>query len=239
MLTVYIFTNGRSTLEYCQESIKRANDKWPVVILENMSMLDAFDYIIQNCKTPYFTKIDDDFLLHPAALYYMTHCVSRYAKPEKIGIFYSRLWEDFSTRAVDCVKIYNLEAMRTIGGPRVDPATGRIDDATNRTLVASGYTNLKDLSLVGIHACSTLEEHDQYQSLWDKQATSPWVKPTRKFIEKYTQSLEYQYLLTTEFLDNLNQEDDTPFYRYILGNDIQQGWQGVDIKRKDSHLLLA
>jgi GT2 family glycosyltransferase len=215
--TVFSFTNGRSTYEYSARSVADSWDRQAeIVVLRNMHFLDAVHKCLESCQTPYFIKVDDDFILHPKAIAYMRQRVLEYPHPEELGIYYCHLWEDWTSRVRQSIKVYRTEALRQIGGFQVDHL-GKVDEATKAALRQAGYKVVKDPSVVALHACGSWQEQLEYERLWSSMAEQPYRKPTHEAMKEYcgTKSLEKQYAMRLEVLEFINQQLSTPFHEFL------------------------
>lgn len=210
MFTIYIITNGRSTFQYCLNAIKESKPPYPIFVIENMKWINALQKCIDDCKTPFFFRIDDDFIVHPKMISYM----SLQSENKDFGVYYCHVWEDYTSRIRQSIKVYNVDALKSINGFHADPNTGKVDTTTNNILKKNGKKIIPDRSIVAIHACGTFDEHEEYQKLWDKMANRPWKKSTHKHIKKYKKSLKHQYNLRTDFLEKLNKDMKTDFSKY-------------------------
>jgi GT2 family glycosyltransferase/predicted O-methyltransferase YrrM len=216
-LTVFSFTNGRSTFEHSIRSLMNSSDlKEQITVLPNMRFLDAAARCVETCETPYLLKLDDDFILHPKALAYMRDRVLAYPRPEELGIYYCHLWEDWTSRVRESVKIYNVEALRKIGGFQPDH-WGKVDRTTLARLEQAGFKIVADPSVVALHACGTWEEQLEYERLWSEAAGTSYQKPTHEAMKKYcgTKSLDEQYGMRRGFLESVNRQLDTPFHKFL------------------------
>jgi len=216
-LTIFCFTNGRSTFKYSAQSITESLDLSDrVVVLANMNFLDAMARCVAECETPYFLKVDDDFILHPKALTYMRERVLAYPRPEELGIYYFHLWEDWTSRVRESIKIYNVEALRKIGGFQPDHL-GKVDRTTLVKLEQAGFKIVADAGVVALHACGTWEEQLEYERLWSAGAGKSYQKPTHDAMKAYcgTKSLDEQYAMRLGFLEAVNRQLDTPFHRFL------------------------
>jgi len=203
-LTIFSITNGRSTHEHSLKALQESVEvDCPIVVLRDMQWLDALNRCVEVCDTPWFLRVDDDMIVHPRAVAYM---LERSLREKVFGLVFFHLWEDCTQRVRQSIKIYNRDALRSIGGFISDPKTGRVDRKTNGALEHAGYAIVEDMSVVALHACGTFEEQDRYESLWNNMATVPSHKPNRQAVKTYceTKSLEDQYALRSTFLVNLN-----------------------------------
>jgi len=218
--TIFSFTNGRSTYEYSARSLADSHDRQAeIVVLRDMNFLDAVHQCLDSCQTPYFIKVDDDFILHPKAIAYMRQRVLEYPNPEELGIYYCHLWEDWTSRVRQSIKVYRTEALRQIGGFQVDHL-GKVDEATKAALRQAGYKVVKDPSVVALHACGSWQEQLEYERLWSSMAGKPYRKPTHEAMKQYcgTKSLEKQYAMRLGVLEFINQQLNTPFDEFLRQN---------------------
>ncbi len=216
--TIFSFTNGRSTYEYSARSLADSWDRQAeIVVLRDMHFPDAVRECLERCDTPYFFKVDDDFILHPKAVAYMRKRVSEYPNPDELGIYYCHLWEDWTSRVRQSVKVYRAEALRHIGGFKAD-YLGMVDKATKAALERAGFKVVKDQSVVALHACGSWEEQLEYERLWSSMADRPYRKSTHNAMKEYcgTKSLDQQYAMRLEWLEDVNRQLNTPFHTFLL-----------------------
>lgn len=217
--TIFCITNGRSTFEYSSRSVMESADlRDRIVVLSSFKFLDAMTQCVEQCETPYFLKVDDDFILHPKALTYMQNRVLAYPRPQELGIYYFHLWEDWTSRVRESIKIYSVEAIRKIGGFRPDHL-GKVDRTTLARLEQAGFKIVADPSVVALHACGSWEEQLEYERLWSDGAGTPYQKPTHDAMKAYcgTKPLEQQYEMRLGFLESVNQRLETPFHEFLGG----------------------
>ncbi len=215
--TVVCITNGRSTFEYSVRSVMESRDLQDRVEgISGMHFMDAAAKCIELSETPYFFKVDDDFFLHPAAIAYMRKKVLEHPRPEKLGMYYCHLWEDWTSRVRESIKVYNVEALKKIGGFKADQY-GKVDRTTLARLQEAGYEIVADPSVVAIHACGSWQEQLEYERLWSSMGEQPYRKPTHDAMEKYcgTKSLDEQYEMRCGFLEQVNRQLDTPFQEFL------------------------
>jgi glycosyltransferase involved in cell wall biosynthesis/MoaA/NifB/PqqE/SkfB family radical SAM enzyme/predicted O-methyltransferase YrrM len=216
--SIFCFTNGRSTFDYCVRSL---TDSWDrnekTVVLRDMDFFEATAQCLEDCETPYFFKVDDDFLLHPQAIAYMRKKVLEYPYPEELGIYYCHLWEDWTSRVRQSIKVYRAEALRRIGGFQANDQ-GKVDEATKAALERAGFKVVEDPSVVALHACGTWEEQLEYERLWSAMADAPYKKPTHDAMKAYcgTKSLDTQYAMRLGTLESINRQLNTPFHRFLV-----------------------
>ena len=217
MFSVFSITNGRSTFDY---SIRSLAGSWElnerIVLLRDMHWLDAVNACVERCDTPYFFRVDDDFILHPKAAAYMKMRVLEYPEPNKLGIYYCHLWEDWTSRVRESIKVYSVAALRAIGGFKTDNM-GKVDRTTNRLLEKAGFRVVGDPSVVALHACGDWQEQVRYEILWSKMADTPYKKPTHEAMKNYsgTNSITQQYAMRGDFLEQVNRQLNTPFSQFL------------------------
>ncbi|MDI6448143.1 glycosyltransferase [Anaerobaca lacustris] len=216
--SIFSFTNGRSTFDY---SVRSLTDSWDrhetIVVLRDMPFFEAATKCLKDCRTPYFFKVDDDFILHPKAIAYMRKQVLEYPCPEELGIYYCHLWEDWTGRVRQSIKVYRAEALRRIGGFQTNDQ-GKVDEATKVALERAGFKVVEDPSVVALHACGSWEEQLEYERLWSAMAEVPYQKPTRDAMKTYcgTKSLDTQYAMRLDMLESINRQLGTPFHRFLV-----------------------
>jgi len=208
MLTVFSFTNGRSTHECSVKSLCGADH----VLLKNMDYTAALETCVYTCQTDFFLRLDDDMFLHPQALEYVMYTVNK--SPENIGMFFWYLWEDYTQTICQAIKIYRTESMRDIGGFKFLPS-GKTDIATLKALKDSGWGIYEDKSIIAIHARGTKKETVDYYRLWKKRSKT-YEKHSYHESLQYSRSTDYQYSLRNEFLMDLNTREGTAFAKYNI-----------------------
>ena len=212
-LTVFSITNGRSTHSHSLKSISTSGDV-EVVVVKNMRWMEALSLCLASCKTPYFLRVDDDMILHSQAVTYIQHVLPQ---TENFGILYWMLWETFTDRVRESIKVYSVEALKRIGGFHADPKTGKVDRVTNPMLESAGFPVIPDPSVLALHICGTWEEQETYEQFWSSMAIAPYHKPNRKAVRSYcgTKSLQEQCTMRGEFLESLNRKRQTPFSTFL------------------------
>lgn len=214
-LTIFSITNGRSTHAYSLRALcESIGINSPIVVLRDMNWLDALNYCVEICDTPLFLRVDDDMIVHPRAVAYM---LDRSSQEKEFGLVYFHLWEDYTQRVRESIKVYSRDALRAIGGFASDPKTGRVDRSTNGVLERAGYPIVKDASIVALHVCGTWEEQEKYELLWNGMATTSYHKPNRQAVKAYcgTKTLEDQAALRRAFLVDLNWERKSGFAKWL------------------------
>lgn len=215
MITIFSITNGRSTHEYSYRSLKECYGVEDIIVVKNMDFSDSLQYCIDNCKTKFFLKADDDFIFHPKSFLYMKYCIEC-KKNDNLGYYHWKLYEDFSKKIVHCIKIYQLQAIKEIGGFKFKEC-GKADRATKEALMSHGFKIIDDKSILAIHATGTKEEQIKYNELWKNNAKNPnkYKKGRYEYMLKYKKSVKYQYELKDKFLKKLNKKKDTRFWKWM------------------------
>ena len=204
-LTIFSITNGRQSHRYSLQSVKEAASDVEIVVVENKSWLDALAYCVNFCRTQYFLRVDDDFIMHPKSILYIKKCIEN---APKFGVLYWMLWETFTYRVRESIKVYSVDALKTIGGFHADPISGKVDRITNPMLEKYGYAVVSNPSVLALHVCSTWDDQRQYEKLWGHK------KIHRDVMKNYNVSLEEQASLRNDFLDCLNKDRKTPFAKF-------------------------
>lgn len=214
LLEAFVITNNRSSLKYCVDSIGRQDMQIPVTIIEGMSFVDANNKALRECKSKFYFRIDDDFLLNKYTFSFM-NSVIRSKKHEDIVLYDCRLWEDFTQKIIRGLKMYNSNLVRRLGGFSANKL-GKIDKLFKKKIDNSNFSTIRDKSsIVGIHSCPPWEDQIKYEHLWTKNATVKHRKTTRSSMKRYDKDLSYQYSLSDDFLINLNRKKKTKFHRFI------------------------
>ena len=208
-LTIVSITNSRSTHRHSLKALQDSEDVLcPIEVFRDMPWTDALNQCVDSCKTPLMLRVDDDMIVHPKAVAYMLH---RSLQEKNFGLVYFHLWEDCTSRVRQSIKVYNVEALRHVGGFRSDPDTGRVDGRTNGALADAGYPIVEDASVTALHVCGTWDEQKRYEQLWGHR------KPNRKAVKAYcgTKTVQQQCDMRKEFLEDLNRKRQTPFAEFI------------------------
>lgn len=207
MLTVFSFTNGRSTHKYSVDSLCGVD----YVLLKDQEYKTALETCVNTCQTAFFLRLDDDMFLHPKALDYMIKVITQL---KNVGMFIWYLWEDYTQTIRQAIKVYRTEAMKRIGGFKFLPS-GKTDMATLCALRNARWKIHEDNSILAIHARGTVEETIRYYNLWSKKSET-YKKQGYEESLQYTKSVEYQYSLRNNFLMDLNVKEGTPFAKYYF-----------------------
>jgi len=214
-LEVFIITNGRSTFPYCLKSVEgQQNVKFKKTIIRDMKWIDANNEILKLCQTKYFLRVDDDMLLHPRAMEYMWSRVETQGDHIAVRVFL--LWETYKNMVVKGIKVYSHGPTKEIGF-KVN-ALGKIDGVFREKVEKSKYKMKTDKNVVGIHSCSTVDEHLKYALMRGEDKGKKFPKKEkniRKFIGRNEKTLEEQYEMRDEFLYNLGKESQSIFYNFL------------------------
>jgi hypothetical protein len=205
---VVLFTNGRSTAQWAAIACR------PDRVIDGKGYRDAMAELL-NTDASRVVKLDDDMILHPMALKYMREMAA--TAGERLAYLACNLWEDYTRQIRYGVKIYNVDAVRSIGGFQHDPETGKCDSWTNAALERAGYIGMRDTSIVGVHAAGTPDEHEAYMDLWRKAGRpgKRWSKASDKSVPQYKFDPEQQYRMSAGLVEALNESNRTPFSRWI------------------------
>lgn len=213
-LEAYIYTNGRSTFQYCLSSIQEQIVLDRIIVFKNQSLLEALNQTLQTTQATHFVKIDDDFVLHPRALEYMWERFQNYGDFKKIGIYCCQLWEDWTYKPIMGVKIYSVDILKQIGGFFSDKY-GKVDKLTNSRIEVEGFRIHRDESIVGLHTCGTWEEQLKYEEIWSSQAELNYQKSTHDEMKFYQIPLFQQVQKRITFVENWNTDKKTEFSNWL------------------------
>lgn len=214
-IEAFIITNGRSSFKYCLKSIENQTLSVPIRVIGDMSCVDANNKALVECRSNFYFKIDDDFILNKYAFEFMNNVLQCRRGADRVIMYDCRLWEDFTKKVIRGLKVYNTELSKSIGGFSVNKL-GKIDKPFTKKIEKSGLRTIRDKSsIVGIHSCPPWEDQIKYEHLWTKNATVKHRKTTRSSMKRYDKDLSYQYSLSDDFLINLNRKKKTKFHRFI------------------------
>lgn len=217
-LEAYVLTNGRSTFHYAVKALEAQTKKIRIHVVEDMGMADAMNSIIRTAKSEYILKVDDDFLLHPYAIEYISGRLSE--DPGDTGLWFWRLWETFTRRIVQCIKVYHVGRSREMGG-FVPNATGKIDRNFLSAVDKSGYTVKKEKSMIALHACAPWKEQVGYERIWSQFSEQDHIKSSDKRgkMKMYKTSVAKQYDSIRPWLDKYNKVYKTSFAKFTMERD--------------------
>lgn len=158
---IFIITNGRSTFKYALESAEKQEADVRITIIENMKWVDALNRCLELCQSDFYLRQDDDMFIHPLCVKYLLY---KAKKVPNIGAYMGKLWEDWSGRPGGNIKLYNKTAVKNIGFKA--NKLGKVDKPFFKKMLKTKYKAIKDNSLVGLHACGTIEDEKMYRDLW-------------------------------------------------------------------------
>lgn len=203
-LEIFVITNGRSTYEYCLQSILKQTIRTTFTVIRDRKWKDALHEIMERCQSSYFLRVDDDFILHKQAVEFILESLKLYGT-ENIAQYCYHLWEIWTGRRITGVKLYSMSAMKSIGGHQFNKY-GRTDKKTNEALRDAGYVLARDSSIIGFHTCGTWKEQRRYEKLWQKASKKSYHKSTNLEMKKYCKTHLVSRLanLAPKFLQRAN-----------------------------------
>jgi len=208
-MEIFVITNGRSTFEYVTKCLAVQTLPLKITVVRDMKWIDALNTCLDKCNSTFFLRLDDDFLLHARTVEHMYTKVGS-AVTANVGHFHFKLWETWTGRIIDGVKVYKTQSLRGVGGFVADDL-GKVDKKTNARLLAGGYKLIGDSSIVGIHCCGKWEEQLRYEKLWSDLAKHSYLKTTHDEMKEFTMTLDTQMGLVEGHLESLNEKLDTEF----------------------------
>ena len=228
-IEAFVTTNGRSTFNFCVNSLLKQTLPIIYTVIQGKLWREALDDMVVRCRSEYFLRIDDDFVLHPKAIEYMCESFSRLDRKD-VAQYSCLLWETWTYKRVSGVKMYNRAALKSIGGHQFDEF-GKADKKTNQAFIDAGYALVRDESVVGLHICGSWNEQLRYEKLWKDASSLPYSKSTNPEMEKYCleHGLLEQVNLCKKFLLKVNKtrfdEDEdgdvcTDFARFLTENQL-------------------
>lgn len=215
-IEVYIITNGRSTFSYCKQSVKNQQDvRFRLSYHENMKWIDANRKILDDCRSRFFIRVDDDMFLHPKAISFIWSVVKN-AK-NKVALHQWRLWEPYSNKVCKGIKAYNTVVAQDIGFRPNE--IGKIDKNFTADAEKKGYKLRSYNDVIAVHACASLEEHLNYAKMRGEHHGQRFSKKKKWMEEKignFDMSLSEQYKISHgNFIFDRNKERNTDFYRFL------------------------
>tara|TARA_Y100000034_G_scaffold92333_1_gene111576 strand:- start:21803 stop:22486 length:684 start_codon:yes stop_codon:yes gene_type:complete len=214
-LEAFIITNNRESFSYCYKSVEQQSIKLPIKVIEGMSFVDANNKALKDCRSQFYFRIDDDFILNKHAFAFMYKTLKNHKKNDNTILYGCRLWEDFTKKVIKGLKVYNTSLTRKLGKFKANNL-GKIDKIFKKRVDKSKFGSVQDrMSVVGIHACATWEEQLRYEQLWTNNAKVKHKKTTRASMKKYGKDLPYQYELSGDFLINVNKKRKSSFYKFL------------------------
>lgn len=203
-MVVYWITNGRSTSPFSLESLKRQQGRHTIVEVHDKPVPDSFNEVLK-CTDPYFTMCGDDFVLHPAALNYI-EAIMLHRQPNT-GMICWRLWDPLMRRSIEGIKAYSTEAVRSVGGFRLDHRR-KMDNNMWFDLKKAGFRNYKDpYTVLGVHIHGSIDDLNSYEQKWGH------VKPYRWQVMSNKMPLRKQIDLGFKKMNGYNKAYRNPFWK--------------------------
>ena len=213
-LEAFIITNGRSTFKYTKIALMQQSMKFKITVIKNMNWVDALNKCLKICTSTHYLRCDDDFILHPLAIEFMWE---RCRQNKNAAFCVAKLWEDWTKKPVNGIKIYNKDIVLKLGGFSANHL-GKVDKIFKKRLDRSKYSSSGcGKSVVGLHTCGEWEEQLRYEALWSSMSDTPYKKTTHKDMSVYKKSVKQQFKMRKTFIENKNKNKskNTDFYKFI------------------------
>jgi len=214
-LDVFVTTNGRSTFPYVLKSIEEQQGvKFDHHIIKDKPWIDANLSILSSAKSKFFLRVDDDMMLHSLCLSYMGEHLAEVGDNISMKIF--KLWEPYTNTVCNGIKFYQTIPVRKIGF-RINKI-GKIDGLFKSDSNAHGYRISSDRSIMGIHSCSTSEEHISYANMRGENRGANWgykLERLKKCIGKYNVSLQDQFSTREHEILRINRRHQSGFFKFL------------------------
>ncbi len=162
-LEIFVITNGRGTFDYVMAALEAQTEKRRITVIRDMKWVDALNQCVKLCESNYFLRVDDDMVLHPYAVAYFLTKMQKIRK-RKGGVYVCRLWEDWSKKPVNGIRMYSRKVAKRLGFKA--SKLGKVDKVFQAKLIKSGRRQLKDGGIVGIHILGSIEDQKKYRKLW-------------------------------------------------------------------------
>ena len=170
-ITIFVPTFGRSTLEYCLESI-RAQSETPddVVVIRDRPIAEAMGIMLKACNTPFFIKADDDFMLHPNALRRMLQVLNCTDRAD-LAMQLWHLYDVSKGEVIESIKVYRTDLARKIGFSQDN--LGLVDVAFMEQARRLRLDYVRNPDVLAIHGSGTKEEQVSHRARWKHMARTP------------------------------------------------------------------
>ena len=215
LLEAFIITNKRESFPYCYKTVEDQTLSIPIHVIEGMSFVDANNKALRDCRSQFYFRIDDDFLLNKHTFKFMHSSLKGNKKRDSIIMYDCRLWEDFTSKVIRGLKVYNSILTNKLGNFKANKL-GKIDKTFRDRVERSKFRTMRDrLSVVGVHSCASWGEQVKYEELWTSNASVKHTKTTRDDMKKYRKSLSYQAELVNTLLPRINKKRKSSFYKFL------------------------
>lgn len=212
-LSLFVVTNGRSSFQYANRSVEEQTIKVPIHIIRDLPILQVMKTILNTCTTPYFMKVDDDFLLHKRGVEYMWSFLKSHESP-MVAMYWWHLWENWSGNRIQSIKIYNKENTSKVGF--LPDRQGRIDITFIGRVRKAGFGIVKEGSMPAIHGCSPWKEQARYLQIWKRNAPGRvHMKIRLKQMSRYKKPLAKQFSEKDLILNAQNKRFKTNFGKFL------------------------
>lgn len=183
-LTVFLVSVGSPSRWHALEALKKQNCTFRLQLVENMyPMSHAFQYMLDQCTTPYYVQVDEDMVLYPNAIRKMYLEMSQ-SNPDVMMIVFP-LWDSHLARPIIGVKIFRTEIARKF--PFRNVRACEIDQLERAKAAGYRYINhynetiTKDQTL-GTHGefMTAMEAFERYKDLfvrYRKFKFMRWIQP--------------------------------------------------------------
>lgn len=199
---ICVFTNGRSSFDYCMKSIESQTIKANIHLYENLQVANSMNQIIKDDNvSEYFVKIDDDFILHPYAFEYMEKFIPF---NDNVGFKYWHLFDAATSSNIQSIKMYSKTKALEVGG-FIPDESGRIDVNFMHKIKDNGNKILKDDSVIAVHCCPPMHDQNKYEKIWKRASpTRMHTKPNKHYMRKYKKELIEQYEESEKWINKSN-----------------------------------
>lgn len=222
-LETFVITNGRSTFNYVIRSLESQSVKRKITVIRDMKWVDALNKCVELCQCNYFLRVDDDMALHRYAVEYY---ISRMRKMIRAGggVYVCRLWEDWSSKPVNGLRMYSHEVSRRIGFQASE--LGKVDKVFRSKMLKIKKIQVKDKSVVGLHMLAHTSDQEKYRNLWrDCNAVISRTAFSKTFdnqIHKFSKSYKKQYAML-KMIRRLNKEHGSVRYLRFIAQKREEG----------------
>ena len=114
-LTAFIITCGESptSLAACEDALEKQTIQYKLEYIKNVSpMGQAYQAMIDRCKTPYYAQVDEDMILRFNALECLLEAMK--AQPDDVAVVCGALHDVDTNRYVYGVKLFRHDAAKLV-----------------------------------------------------------------------------------------------------------------------------
>ena len=196
-VTVFVTTVGAPSFDACMQHLEQQDCRFRLEVIDHVApMHQAFQLMLDRCRTPYYVQVDEDMLLYSNAVRVLYEAIRTAAASTALA--FGPLHDAHLGRSIHGVKIFRHSIVRRF--PFRD--TLSFEKEQIRRLLAGGFTLLKvpstgdptQMPVLGLHGTHYTPQsiYERYSTLERKRSESPddlhWFAPYRSiFLERFAE----------------------------------------------------